>query len=83
MKILVTGSRDFEDNQFVYDTLDAFAPARPITLIHGACATGADYYAHEWAILRAISIGFMKLLYRRSGSIYPVKWLGRKEMVFW
>ena len=67
MKILVTGSRDFEDNQFVYDTLDAFAPARPITLIHGACATGADYYAHEWA-------NFARNQHRVYEVAIPAKW---------
>lgn len=52
-RILVTGSRDWEDQQAVYDGLAAAVrqlPAdRAITIVHGDCPTGADHMAHEWA----------------------------------
>ncbi|MFI7294001.1 DUF2493 domain-containing protein [Streptomyces sp. NPDC050121] len=52
-RILVTGSRDWEDQQAVYDALANVVrplPAdRKIVIVHGACPTGADQMAHEWA----------------------------------
>lgn len=48
MKVLVTGSRDFPDRDMVFMMLsDTMAPNG--ILIHGACPTGADYYASQWA----------------------------------
>lgn len=52
-RILVTGSRDWEDQQAVYRALaDVVRPLpadRAIVIVHGACPTGADHMAHEWA----------------------------------
>lgn len=52
-RILVTGSRDWEDQDAVYralaDVVRELPADREITVIHGACPTGADHMAHEWA----------------------------------
>lgn len=52
-RILVTGSRDWEDQQAVYralaDTIRPLPADQEITVVHGACPTGADHMAHEWA----------------------------------
>lgn len=49
MKILVTGGRDFNNKDLLFDTLDKLHAESPITLlIHGA-SRGADSLASEWA----------------------------------
>lgn len=47
MKVLVTGSRDWQTPQDVFDALDAAAPD---VVIHGGCPTGADAFAEQWCI---------------------------------
>ena len=52
MRVLVTGSRDWADHRAVSDALRGVAsgsPSREVTVVHGACPTGADAYAHNAA----------------------------------
>lgn len=52
MRVIVTGSRHWEDRQAVYDALNAvYRTYGPFVLVHGACSTGADAIAHEWYTL--------------------------------
>jgi hypothetical protein len=54
MRIIVIGSRDWEDRQGVYDALNTvYRTYGPFVLVHGACSTGADFFAHEWYTLAA------------------------------
>jgi hypothetical protein len=47
--VIVTGSRDWTDRQRVYDALnETYRTYGPFILVHGACSTGADFFAHEW-----------------------------------
>jgi hypothetical protein len=47
--VIVTGSRDWTDRQRVYDALnETYRTYGPFVLVHGACSTGADFFAHEW-----------------------------------
>jgi len=53
-RVLVTGSRDWHDRAAIDDTLTALAAAntfhnRPTVIVHGACPTGADSIADDWA----------------------------------
>ena len=53
MKIIVTGSRDWDDTLAIESALTAFyRPAvrrgRLFEVVHGACPTGADAIAEEW-----------------------------------
>lgn len=52
MRILVTGSRDWGDGETVENALDdvyfASRAGEPVTVVHGACPTGADMIASEW-----------------------------------
>ena len=49
-RIVVTGGRDFTDEQYVWGTLDNLHRRRRIVcVIHGG-ATGADACANRWAI---------------------------------
>lgn len=61
MRMLVCGGRDYQDRQFVFDSLDRVLARRLVTaVIHGACQDrqgnlkGADRWADEWAQERGI-----------------------------
>lgn len=58
-RILVTGSRDWRDGKAVFDALDCeyVRLGRPLVVVHGDCRTGADAFAHEWAVCLQV-IGF-------------------------
>ena len=53
MRVLVTGSRTWHNDQTVRAALaevkDVDKPGTPITLVSGACPTGADVLAEGWA----------------------------------
>ena len=52
MRVLVTGSRDWSDREAIASELAAVvgASGTGVTLVHGACPTGADAIADEvWA----------------------------------
>lgn len=53
-RVLVTGSRDWTDRRAVEDTLTtagalAIALGQRLVVVHGACPTGVDQIADEWA----------------------------------
>lgn len=51
-RLLVTGSRSWSDAQRIYGALDAILAqmdGRPLTIVHGACPSGADAIAKRWA----------------------------------
>ncbi|MGW0312054.1 SLOG family protein [Streptomyces flavidovirens] len=53
-RVLVTGSRDWADEQPLTGQLTALLAAstflgQTLTVVHGACPTGADHQADEWA----------------------------------
>lgn len=52
-RLLITGSRNWEDKQAVWDALAPIARALPadqdLVLVHGGCPTGADAMCDEWA----------------------------------
>lgn len=49
---LVCGGRDYANRDSVFVALDALHRKHSnLTILHGACPTGADAFAHEWAIL--------------------------------
>lgn len=52
--MLVTGGRDYANEAFVFETLDAFNTSWPITLIVHGAAKGADSLAAAWADLHRI-----------------------------
>lgn len=50
MRVLLAGSRACPGPSPIYRALGAVLVQHgPFTLVHGACSTGADFYAHEWA----------------------------------
>lgn len=51
-RVLVTGSRDWPHPQTVEDALNHTfhnRPRSPLVVVHGACRTGADQHASQWA----------------------------------
>lgn len=48
-RILVTGSRYWEDRKGLFQVLETAARGlNKVTVVHGACPTGADSMASEW-----------------------------------
>lgn len=56
MRILVTGSRDWEDGKAIAAALLASGARVGVTLVHGACPTGADAIADRIAQTFAMNI---------------------------
>lgn len=54
MRLLVTGSRTWNDTGYVERTLDGLLAASTtgFVMYHGACPTGADAIADRWALQR-------------------------------
>ncbi|CAM5391929.1 hypothetical protein STENM36S_06338 [Streptomyces tendae] len=53
-RVLVTGSRDWVTPETVWAALndvrtEALLAGRPLVVVHGACPTGADLHAAQWA----------------------------------
>lgn len=70
MKVIVTGSRDYADRALVWSVLDQLLTEhRGLILAHGACPTGADKHADDWARKR-IAEGSNVLLER-----HPADWV--------
>jgi hypothetical protein len=53
MRVLVTGSRDWPDQDFIWDMLwlvwRKADRDEPLVLVHGHCRKGADRMADDWA----------------------------------
>lgn len=54
MRVAVTGGRDFDDEDFVFECLDKFNEMHGITLLIQGDATGADSLCKKWAKERNI-----------------------------
>lgn len=58
MRVLVTGSRAWDDQNRIWDDLDALYCQNPeimddgdcLTVVEGACPSGADTMAHLWVL---------------------------------
>lgn len=58
MRVLVTGSRNWDVEQTIHDDL-AHAQrlyGEELVIVHGGCPTGADQIAHEWAKARGVVV---------------------------
>lgn len=63
--VLVTGGRDFDNKDAVFAALDEWEPD---IVIHGKCATGADYWAQKWADQQELPF-----------AAFPAKWTRLKK----
>lgn len=63
-RILVTGSRNWTDRDAIYMALATYTFLPGTVIVHGACPTGADAIAGEWA---RETIGFFE-------EAHPADW---------
>lgn len=58
MRILVTGSRDWEDSAAIDTAIQGVIGNQwgPHTVVHGDCPTGADRQADHWARYRGLEV---------------------------
>jgi hypothetical protein len=68
-RVIVAGSRHYDDRKLVYYVLDKFHFDRPIgLLIHGSCPYGgADILAEDWAKDREIPYMGIPAMFKRLG----------------
>lgn len=67
MILLVTGGRNYENREELYQVLDKLHAERGFTyLVHGN-ARGADSLAHEWAVSRGVQPVAMEALWDAEG----------------
>lgn len=65
MRVLVTGSRDWDDEDLIWKTLRQVCSetGEAVTIVHGACSTGADYLADKVALFWDLPV-----------ETYPAQW---------
>ena len=57
MRVIVCGGRAYSDRARVFSALDRLHAEKGIDcVIHGACPTGADRWADEWAKERGVAV---------------------------
>lgn len=58
IRIIVTGGRHRQDCDLIWEQLDQATTGHgQITIVHGACPTGADEWAYQWCHIRAVLHG--------------------------
>lgn len=77
-RVLVTGSRDWSDQQAVARELVRYATGNWV-LVHGACPTGADKIADDWATYHGITVEPHPADWRQFGKVAGYK--RNQEMV--
>lgn len=66
MRVIVTGSRKWENRKAVYNALNAvYEEHGPFVVVHGGCSTGADRLADDWADL-AFLVGIKKEVFKAA-----------------
>lgn len=86
IRVLVTGSRTWGDWRTLNAALDAvLADARSrgqrLVVIHGACTSGADQWADQWALSRGVSVDRWPAEWSRLGKRAGM--VRNAEMVAW
>ena len=71
MVVLVTGGRDYDNAQVLFETLDGVHAARPISLLVEGGARGADQLARQWARARGVASQTYRANWRRGPSAGP------------
>ena len=65
VRVIVTGSRHYPHQEAVWEALYQ-RHSDELTVVHGACPTGADLHAHQW-FFRAESVGAIE-------EPHPAQW---------
>lgn len=66
LRVLVTGSRRWTEGAEIWAALNVLGQRAVLSVVHGACPAGADYYAHRW-VLESIDN-------RHTEEPYPADW---------
>lgn len=70
-RILVTGSRTWDDKDFIWNVLDVLlAELRNVVIVHGACPKGADAIAQGWVRHHLVNRGNARVRAER----HPADW---------
>lgn len=69
-RVIVTGSRNWINEDFVWTQLTAvqWKEKRPLTVIHGGCRDGADRFAASWVLFQVSHGGMVRPL------VFPADW---------
>lgn len=80
VRVLVTGSRDWEDRETLRAVFDRVHGTYPqFTLVSGACPTGADRMAEDWAYAHGVDVETHPANWRAHGrAAGPIR---NREMV--
>lgn len=76
MRVLVTGSRTWDDAKTIREALEAVSRGiaeagwAPLVVVHGACPNGADEIADRWVRERAA--GWARIIADGSGKEWPL-----------
>lgn len=68
MIVVITGGRDFDDRDLLYEALDKIHAETPITVIRNGGMTGADALSSRWAYDRKVDTQCIGAQWRRYGS---------------
>lgn len=68
MKLIVAGSRDVCDQEFIEDILDGIHQNRTITSVICGCARGPDTIGRVWAESRGVPIELFPANWEKHGS---------------
>lgn len=78
MKVVVTGGRDFKDQEFIFKTLNQIHLQTPITLMTSGMAKGVDEICFKWAMKNEINCICVPAKWSRDGrAAGPIR---NKEM---
>ena len=76
-RVLVTGSREWDDLETIYKTLYEAWTNRPegciFTVVHGACPRGADQIAAQWLIAMNRNPADYSDVHCNEEGVYPLE----------
>ena len=67
MKILVCGGRDYDDQHFVFASLDRLHASKGVSIVIHGDAPGADTLAGQWAEAHGIHFAAVPALWNKLG----------------
>lgn len=74
MRVIVTGSRKWADGNPVIDALwGIYHEHGAFHLMHGACSTGADYYADLWYRLVGQELGCTEEQFKAEWNLWAAR----------
>ncbi len=69
MKLIVAGSRNWTDRNWLFKELDRLHKTLPITEVVSGCAKGADFLGELWAGARGVPLKRFPAKWRRGDGV--------------